>query len=122
VIVALSVQPPGFNELCVCACVCVSKSPKEQFEKLLLQPLLDLSQLDQQPPTAVIVIDALDECEHEQDIRNITRLLPRLQMVKAVRLRIFLSSWPKLPISLEFSDIANREYQDRVGSDRVLFN
>ncbi|KAJ5494255.1 hypothetical protein N7463_010342 [Penicillium fimorum] len=92
----------------------ISKSPREQFEKLLLQPLLDLNQLGQQPQIVVIVIDALDECEHEQDIRNIIRLLPRLQMVKAVRLRIFLTSRPELPISLEFSEIGNREYQDLV--------
>ncbi|KKZ64826.1 hypothetical protein EMCG_09273 [[Emmonsia] crescens] len=39
------------------------KSLKEQFHKLLLQSPLSLNQLDQQPPTVVIVIDALDECE-----------------------------------------------------------
>jgi hypothetical protein len=86
----------------------VSKSLREQFEKLLLQPLLSLDQLDQQPQTAVIVIDALDECEHDQDIRNIIRLLPLLQN----RLRIFLTSRPELPISLGFSEIGDHEYQD----------
>ncbi|KAJ6070722.1 hypothetical protein N7467_012041 [Penicillium canescens] len=90
----------------------ISKSPKEQFDKLLLQPLLNLDQYGRQPRTAVIVIDALDECEHEQDIRNIIRLLPRLQKVKAVCLRIFLTSRPELPIRLGFSDIADRDYQD----------
>lgn len=37
----------------------ISKSPREQFEKLLLQPLLDLNQLGQQSQIIVIVIDAL---------------------------------------------------------------
>jgi nucleoside phosphorylase len=90
----------------------VSKSLREQFEKLLLQPLLDLDQLGRQPQTAVIVIDALDECEHDQDVRNIIRLLPLLQKAKSVRLRIFLTSRPELPISLGFSEIADHEYQD----------
>lgn len=89
-----------------------SKSLREQFEKLLLQPLLNLGQLDRPPQTAVIVIDALDECEHDQDIRNIIGLLPLLQKAKAVRLRIFLTSRPELPIRLGFSEIANHDYQD----------
>lgn len=89
-----------------------SKSLKEQFEKLLLQPLLYLDQLGRQPQTAVMVIDALDECEHDQDIRNILRLLPFLQKAKAGRLRIFLTSRPELPISAGFADITDHEYQD----------
>jgi Mrp family chromosome partitioning ATPase len=47
------------------------KSPKDQFEKLILQPLLRIKQA--QPPVLarVVVIDALDECEQETDIRAI---------------------------------------------------
>jgi hypothetical protein len=89
-----------------------SKSLKEQFEKLLLQPLLNLNQLAGQPQNTVIVIDALDECEHDQDIRIIIRLLPLLQKANAIRLRIFLTSRPELPISLGFSEITNHEYQN----------
>jgi hypothetical protein len=88
-----------------------SKSLREQFEKLLLQPLLGLDQLSRQPQTIAVVIDALDECEHDQDIRNIIRLLPLLQKAKSVRPRIFLTSRPELPISLGFSEIGDDEYQ-----------
>ena len=31
VIVALSVQPPGVNELCVCVCVCVCSYPTRRL-------------------------------------------------------------------------------------------
>jgi hypothetical protein len=89
-----------------------SKSLREQFERLLLQPLLGLDQRDQLPQITVIVIDALDECEHDQDVQNIIRLLPRLQEAKSVCLRIFLTSRPELPISLGFSEIGNHVYQD----------
>jgi nucleoside phosphorylase len=89
-----------------------SKSLREQFKNLLLQPLLNLDQLGRQPRTAVIVIDALDECGHDHDIRNIIRLVPLLQKAKSVYLRIFLTSRPELPIRLGFSEIANHEYQD----------
>ncbi|KAL4860467.1 hypothetical protein BDV12DRAFT_205020 [Aspergillus spectabilis] len=89
-----------------------SKSLKEQFEKLLLQPLLTLDQLGRQPQTAVIVIDALDECEHDQDIRAIIRLLPSLQRAKGVSIRIFVTSRPELPIVLSFSEITGHEYHN----------
>lgn len=88
-----------------------SKSLREQFEKLLLQPLLNLDQLGRQPQTVVMVIDALDECEHDQDARNIIRLLPLLHKAKAVRLQVFLTSRPELPISLGFSEVRDYEYQ-----------
>lgn len=88
------------------------KSPREQLERLLLEPLLSLDQLSQQSQIMILVIDALDECEHDQDARNIIRLLPLLQKAKSVRLRIFLTSRPELPISLGFSEIGNHEYQD----------
>ena len=89
-----------------------AKSPREQFDKLLLQPLLSLDQPGRQPQTAVIVIDALDECEHNQDIEIIIQLLRQLQKAKAIRLRIFLTSRPELPIKFGFSKIADHEYQD----------
>lgn len=59
-----------------------------------------------------MVIDALDECEHDQDTQNIIRLLPLLQKAKSLCLRIFLTSRPELPISLGFSEIGDDEYQD----------
>lgn len=82
----------------------------KQFDKLLLQPLRKL-RLDQ-PTTSVIVIDALDECEHDPDVRSIIRLLPLLQKVEAVRIRIFVTSRPEPPISRGFSEVADHEYQD----------
>jgi hypothetical protein len=90
----------------------VSKSLTEQFEKLLLQPLLNIEQQSRHYETAVIVIDALDECDHGRDVRIIIRLLPLLQKTDAVRIRIFLTSRPELPISLGFSEISDHEYQD----------
>ncbi|KAJ5936027.1 hypothetical protein N7454_005325 [Penicillium verhagenii] len=92
-----------------------SKSLREQFEKLLLKPLLNIDQLGQRPvQTVLMVIDALDECDHDQDVRNIIRFLPRLQKVDSIRLRVFLTSRPELPINLGFSEITEDKYQDLV--------
>ncbi|KAJ5898218.1 hypothetical protein N7504_008506 [Penicillium tannophilum] len=89
-----------------------SKSLREQFEKLLLQPLLDLKRHSQQTQPVLIVVDALDECDHDPDIRNIVRLLPLLQKAKTIHLRVFLTSRPELPIRLGFSEITTHYYQD----------
>ncbi|KAJ9481264.1 hypothetical protein VN97_g12229 [Penicillium thymicola] len=91
-----------------------AKSLKDQFDKLLLRPLLDSEQSTGQSPTAVIVIDALDECEVDNDIRVILQLLPQLRGLSTVHVRIFLTSRPDLPIQLGFSEIRNQDYQDLV--------
>ncbi|KAE8132424.1 hypothetical protein BDV38DRAFT_287740, partial [Aspergillus pseudotamarii] len=81
------------------------KSIKEQFNKLLLGPLLSLDQ--NKPTTIVIVIDALDECEHKDDIRAILQLLPQLQGCTTRHIRIFLTSRPELPIRPIFEESNN---------------
>jgi hypothetical protein len=47
---------------------------KDQFKKLILGPLLGVHQARQQGSARVVVIDALDECEQEVDIRAIQLL------------------------------------------------
>ncbi|KAF7585316.1 hypothetical protein BBP40_011246 [Aspergillus hancockii] len=58
-----------------------SKFLSEQFDKLLYQPLLKLH-LNQSSAT-VIVIDTLDECDRQDDIRVILQLLFKLQEIKS---------------------------------------
>ncbi|KAL4781091.1 hypothetical protein BJX76DRAFT_360251 [Aspergillus varians] len=84
------------------------KVPAEQFNKLLLQPLLNLNL--GRTVTLVAVIDALDECQSDannddDDIKVLLRLLPRVQESKSVRLRFFLTSRPELPIRLGFEAV-----------------
>ncbi|CAG8145799.1 unnamed protein product [Penicillium olsonii] len=87
------------------------KSLKVQFQALLLQPFLTLGQLSSPILVIFLVIDALDECDTDNDIRVILHLLPQLQELSTVRLRIFLTSRPELPIRLGFSKMANHQYQ-----------
>ncbi|PGG94975.1 hypothetical protein AJ79_10335, partial [Helicocarpus griseus UAMH5409] len=81
------------------------KALREQFEKLILQPLLEMKQ--SQIARMVIVIDALDECEQEDDIRNLFRLLPLVQKSKSLQLRFLLTSRPELPIRIGFQGVAD---------------
>jgi hypothetical protein len=94
-----------------------AKGMREQFEKLLLQPLQSLERSDLPMQTLVIVIDALDECEGDNDIRLILQLLPHLQKSTAVRLRVLLTSRPELPIRLGFSKIALHDHKDLILHD-----
>lgn len=55
---------------------------------------------------AVIVIDALNECDQERDIGTIIRLLPQVQYIASIQVKFFLTSRPELPIRLGFKDIS----------------
>ena len=91
----------------------VGKSMKDQFDKLISQPLSKVRGM----PTLVIVIDALDECEREGDIRNILHLLAHARNVASVSLRVFVTSRPELPVRLGFKNISGTVYQDLVLQD-----
>jgi hypothetical protein len=68
------------------------KTLNEQFEKLIRQPLFTMTHAPRQASTLIIVIDALDECEEEKDIREILRLLAKAKDMKPVCMRIFVTS------------------------------
>ncbi|OGE57195.1 hypothetical protein PENARI_c002G03634 [Penicillium arizonense] len=82
------------------------KALTEQFERLLLFPLIGIEQREE-TARRVIVIDALDECDSEDDIGIVLRLLPQVQKSTAVHLRFLLTSRPELPIRLGFKAITD---------------
>ncbi|KAL4928943.1 uncharacterized protein BDV17DRAFT_298409 [Aspergillus undulatus] len=86
-----------------------AKSLREQFDKLLLQPLLAVDLAQAATPT-VIVIDALDECEREEDVEVILELLPRLQKV----IRFFVTTRPDSAIRFSFDQIDQSDYQNTI--------
>ncbi|CAI7653790.1 unnamed protein product [Penicillium glandicola] len=88
-----------------------AKPLKEQFDKLILQPLLSLKTSNFQTQPLVIVIDALDECENDNDVKAVLRLLPRIMESNSVQLRVFVTSRPDLPMRLGFQEVGNH-HQD----------
>ena len=87
----------------------------EQWKVLILQPLLQLAR--ESPPSRpiILVIDALDECEDDQDARMILRLFSQVRDLnsQAARMRIFITSRPETPIRLGFRiDIPVSDHQD----------
>ncbi|KAI1559940.1 AAA-16 domain containing protein [Pyrenophora tritici-repentis] len=90
------------------------KALKDQFEKLILQPLLGIKQAGSPVLTRVVIIDALDECEREQDIRVILQLLAQTKDLRPAPLRVVVTSRPELHIRLGFKQVPNGTYQDLV--------
>ena len=90
-----------------------SQSLRDQWRYLVLQPL---SRLDGNFPqlSYLLIVDALDECEGENDIRTILQLLAEARSLKTVRLRILLTSRPEIPIRHGFFHIPGAEHQDFV--------
>ncbi|KAH7243776.1 WD40-repeat-containing domain protein [Fusarium solani] len=89
------------------------KAAQEQFKKLILEPLSRIPQDARKTATLVVVVDALDECERDDDIKLIINLFSRIKALQSPRLRILVTSRPDLPIRLGFSAITGK-YQDLV--------
>ncbi|KAI6534177.1 hypothetical protein MCOR10_002449 [Pyricularia oryzae] len=85
------------------------KTMKEQFEKLFLKPLNKCNGANFQP--LLVVVDALDECDREEDVTTLIRLFPKAEEAKSYHLRFFVTSRPELPIRLGFKDIGDK-YKD----------
>ncbi|KAI9856456.1 MAG: hypothetical protein M1813_009112 [Trichoglossum hirsutum] len=90
------------------------KALKDQFEKLILHPLSEIQRAP--PPTLahIVVIDALDECEPEKDVRAILQLLARTRDMKPMSLRVLVTSRPEFPIRLGFKQMSDGTYQDLI--------
>ena len=96
------------------------KGIREQFDKLLLQPLICLAQSDLQKRALVVVVDALDECDGDNNIRLVLQLLSDLRKISTLHLKVFLTSRPELPIRLGFSEIATSEATTQQHQDLIL--
>ncbi|KAK3333464.1 hypothetical protein B0T19DRAFT_354755 [Cercophora scortea] len=87
------------------------KTKADQFRKLILEPLNKCKDDPRIPALVAVVIDALDECDREEDAIAIIRILSKAKEVTSVSLRFFVTSRPELPIRNGFSTIQG-EYQD----------
>ena len=86
---------------------------RDQWRQLILQPLSNLDSSSSHP-SLVIVVDALDECEGEKDIRIILQLFAEARSLSRVQLRVFMTSRPEVPIRHGFYQLLDSEHQDFV--------
>ncbi|OAG10550.1 putative WD-repeat protein [Paraphaeosphaeria sporulosa] len=86
------------------------QSLQDQWQHLILGPLSKLHE----PGPFIIVVDALDECDNDNDVQIIVRLLAEAQSLERVRVRVFLTSRPEVPIRQAFGQMADVEHRDFV--------
>jgi len=82
---------------------------REQWNQLILNPL---KSAPTQSIQLVIVIDALDECDSMRDIQLILQLIAEAKDLVTVRIKIFLTSRPEIPIFDGFRQLSGEAYQD----------
>ncbi|KAL5614321.1 uncharacterized protein BROUX77_000158 [Berkeleyomyces rouxiae] len=96
----------------------VRKGAKDQFEKLIKEPLTNISLDSRKKPSLVFVIEALDECDNDDDIKLIINLFSSCTKITNpnMKLKWLVTSRPDLPIRLGFSAVKG-EFQDLVLHD-----
>ena len=117
IVVQLASSVPGLHRY-ICEAITertniVSQSLRDQWHQLVFRPLSKLVGHNCHP-SYVLVIDALDECDDNDNIRIILQLLAEARSLKKVRLRAFLASRPEIPIRYGICQIPDAERQDFV--------
>ncbi|KAK5042938.1 hypothetical protein LTR84_011994 [Exophiala bonariae] len=85
----------------------------DQWTQLIVGPLSKLSgRMVQQ--SLIIVLDALDECEGNDDIRLLIRLLSETNSTSAVRLRVLVTSRPESAIRHGFRSMPESLHHDLI--------
>jgi hypothetical protein len=95
-------------------CDIAQQSLRNQWEQLILQPLSMLESGQLQLSNLVLVIDALDECEREEDVRVILGLFAEAKTLNSAQLRIFITSRPEIHTGFGFYPIPKDIHQDFV--------
>jgi hypothetical protein len=90
-----------------------SQSLRDQWRQLVLYPLSKLD-CNACQCSYVLIVDALDECDDDNNVRIVLQLLAEARSLKMVRLRVFLTSRPEIPIRHGMYRIPQPEHQDFV--------
>ena len=87
-----------------------TKCLRDQWCQLVLRPL---SRLNKSFPhsSLLLVVDALGECDGDDDIRAIVQLLAEARSLRTVQLRIFITSRPEPSIRQVFGQIPKTQQQ-----------
>ncbi|KAB8221228.1 WD40-repeat-containing domain protein [Aspergillus novoparasiticus] len=87
-----------------------TKGIEDQWHELILQPLRDLQDRMLSCPTVVLVIDALDECQDRDSggakIETILRKFGELKSLKALKVRVLITSRPSDEIQFRFGGLS----------------
>lgn len=88
-------------------------SLNDQWNHLVINPISNLKPGFHEKQL-LIIIDALDECDGDDDVRAILRLLSEVHSLTAVQLRILITSRPETPVRLGFDKMASILHHDLI--------
>ncbi|KAI4202601.1 MAG: hypothetical protein LQ348_001480 [Seirophora lacunosa] len=106
----LSIASPLYRQAIVAV---IKKEPdlgssanfREQYEKLLVEPLRGLLHPTHDRVQFYVIMDALDECEEERDLRMLLKLMAKTDDLPQLGLKILVTSRPELSIRHGFNEI-----------------
>lgn len=97
-------------------------SLREQYYKLLIDPVRKSQSFVQRKDPFILVIDALDECEEQQDVGLLLQLVAQTDQIPTIPFRIFVTSRPDQRIRRGFRDMPNILYHSLVLHDEPRSN
>lgn len=83
-----------------------------QWQKLIFQPLLRLDRKLLLPVVLVFVLDALDECEGDEHLDELLRLLTGLKDLEVLQVKVLLTSRPDRSIYASFCELPHIVHHD----------
>lgn len=97
---------------------------REQWKQLIYEPLAKADKAMQGKSCFILVIDALDECDSQEDVSVFLELLSMVKDLKKAQLRILVTSRPELGIRLGFHNMSHIIYRNLVlhQVDRSIVN
>ena len=84
----------------------------DQWTYLIYQPLTRLGNDQDQSQVFTIDIDALDECNGDDDVRKFLQIFTEAKNLNTIRLSIVITSRPETPIRLGFKEMDGIIYRD----------
>ncbi|KAL4907027.1 hypothetical protein BDW74DRAFT_176626 [Aspergillus multicolor] len=117
-----------FPDVKVNICEAIASNPNignealsRQWKHLVLKPLLAWERQQNLMQVALIfVLDALDECKDQRDLRLIFHLMSQVREFKALRVRVLITSRPEAHIRLEMrqslGDLIQEEVLEKVST------
>lgn len=91
-----------------------SKAPLQQLDGLVVKPLLVLDENTLMPVRLVIVVDALDECVSQKEVRDLIGMLEALEVLHQVQIRVLITSRRDDHILKAFGKLPDTMYRHSV--------
>jgi hypothetical protein len=85
----------------------------DQWRHLIQTPLSRLENSSRQS-RLLIVVDALDECNGDDDVRVVLKLLSEISNIATIQLRVLITSRPETPLRLGFRQMSSILHHDLV--------